>query len=106
MDLLPLNGPTPANDARLLGKARAIGVRHGFDYTDDGAVTALPAERRRNLERIQRCPLVWSGAPFLMAAVIWPLLATAFPALAGDPLLSYAPAWPAGSAPLRELLEP
>ncbi|MGA5552177.1 hypothetical protein [Streptomyces pseudogriseolus] len=106
MDLLPLNGSTPANDARLLGKARAIGVRHGVDYTDDAAVTALPAERRRNSERIQRCPLVWSGALFLMAAVFWPLLATAFPALAGDPLLSYAPAWPAGSAPLRELLEP
>ncbi len=49
---------------------------------------------------------MWSGALFLMAAVFWPLLATAFPALAGDPLLSYAPAWPAGSAPLRELLEP
>lgn len=93
-ELLPLSGSTLASDARLLEKVRAIGVRHGVDYTDDAAVTALLAERRRTLERIQRGPLVWWGALFLTAAVFWPLLASAFPALAGDPLLSYAPTGP------------
>ncbi len=105
MDLLPLNGSTPANDARLLGKARAIGVRHGFDYTDDGAVTALP----RNGAVIWNAfsAALWCGrAPSSSwrpsSGRCWQRLSP----LAGDPLLFYAPAWPAGSAPLRELLEP
>ncbi|MER7865888.1 hypothetical protein ABTZ90_02260 [Streptomyces cellulosae] len=93
-ELLPLNGSTLANDARLLEKVRAIGVRHGFDYTDDAVVTELLAERRRTLERIQRGPLVWSGALLLTAAVIWPFLAPTIPELADDPVLSYAPAGP------------
>ncbi|MEY9486983.1 hypothetical protein RKD26_002777 [Streptomyces calvus] len=91
---LPLNGSVLANDARLLEKARVIGARCGVDYTDDAAVTALLTERRRTLERIQRGPLVWWGALVLLAAVVWPFLAPAIPALADDPVLSYAPAGP------------
>ncbi|MFD7765384.1 hypothetical protein [Streptomyces sp. NPDC059787] len=93
-ELLPLNGSTLANDPRLLEKVYAIGARHGMDYTDDTAVTALLTERRRTLERIQRGPLVWPGALTLAAAVVWPLLAPRVPGLADNPVLSYAPAGP------------
>ncbi|MFB7075643.1 hypothetical protein ACFCX2_42820, partial [Streptomyces sp. NPDC056290] len=67
---LPLNGSTLANDARLLEKVHATGVRHGIDYTDDAVVTELLTERRRTLERIQRGPLVWWFALTLTAAVL------------------------------------
>ncbi|MFE2277003.1 hypothetical protein ACFXAE_06995 [Streptomyces sp. NPDC059454] len=93
-ELLPLNGSTLANDPRLLEKVHATGARHGIDYTNDAAVTELLTERRRTLERMQSGPLAWSGALVLAAAVVWPLLAPRVPALADDPVLSYAPAGP------------
>lgn len=91
---LPLNGSALANDARLLEKVHATGVRHGIDYTDDAVVTELLTERRRTLERIQRGPLVWWFALTLTAAVLWPIVAPDIPELADNPVLSYAPAGP------------
>ncbi|MFI5687693.1 hypothetical protein [Streptomyces sp. NPDC051636] len=85
--LLPLNGATLATDPRVLSAAREIGTRCGVDYTDDAAVTALLAERRRALDATQRGPLVWLGGLTLTAGALLPFLSPALPAQAAKAAL-------------------
>ncbi|MFH8442588.1 hypothetical protein ACH4D3_15340 [Streptomyces sp. NPDC018026] len=94
MDLLPVNGAALSADPRAAEVIRAVGTRHGVDYTDDMAVTALLAERRQALQATQRGPLVWLGGSTLTLGVVWPFLGPTIPALAGDPILAAAPAGP------------
>ncbi|MET8447732.1 hypothetical protein [Streptomyces sp. NPDC005209] len=79
MELLPLNGTTLASDPRVLEAARTAGARHGIDYTDDAAVTALLTERRRAMESAQRGPLIWVGGLTLTAGAVLPFLSSALP---------------------------
>ncbi|MEU1298542.1 MULTISPECIES: hypothetical protein [Streptomyces] len=74
---LPLEGAALASDPRLLTAVRAIGTRHGLDYTDDSAVTALLTERRGALRSAERGPLVWLGALALVIALLLPFAASA-----------------------------
>ncbi|MFJ6690115.1 hypothetical protein [Streptomyces sp. NPDC091294] len=53
MSLLPVRGAALRSDARVREAARDIGARHGVDYTDDAAVTALLTERRKALGYIR-----------------------------------------------------
>ncbi|MER5194591.1 hypothetical protein ACWD3J_32615 [Streptomyces sp. NPDC002755] len=94
MALLPVSRATLESDARVLAAVRAIGERHGVDYTDDAAVSELLAERRRALEATRHGPLVWVGGLTLVAGVLWPFMAQLVPALAERLPLSYAPAGP------------
>ncbi|AOW88482.1 MULTISPECIES: hypothetical protein [Streptomyces] len=94
VDLLPVSGAALSADPRALAAVRTVGTRHGVDYSDDTAVTALLAERRRAVEATQRGPLVWLGGSTLTVGVIWPFLAPILPAFAGKPVLVYAPAGP------------
>ncbi|MEU8732968.1 hypothetical protein AB0C68_26730 [Streptomyces tendae] len=72
MGLLPVSGAALRADARVREAARGIGARHGVDYTDDEAVTALLTERRRSLEREQRRPAAYLGLLTLMAGMFLP----------------------------------
>lgn len=85
--LLPLNGATLTADRRVLTAVRAIGARHGVDYTDDAAVTALLTDRRRALEATRRGPLVWLGGLTLTAGTLLPCLYPALPAQAAKAVL-------------------
>ncbi|MGW7409606.1 hypothetical protein ACWGI9_38940 [Streptomyces sp. NPDC054833] len=82
--LLPLNSTTLASDPRVLTAARELGARHGVDYTDDAAVTALLAERRRAMESAQRGPLAWLGGLALTAGALLPFLSSALPDRAAE----------------------
>ncbi|WP_217140643.1 hypothetical protein [Streptomyces sp. AC627_RSS907] len=81
MDLLPVNGAALAVDPRALEAVRAIGLRHGFDYTDDAAVTALLAERRKTVTAEQRQPAAWLGMLALTAGLLLPCVVPMVPAL-------------------------
>ncbi|WP_055418976.1 hypothetical protein [Streptomyces pactum] len=81
MDLLPVNGAALASDPRALEAVRAVGARHGVDYTDDAAVTALLAERRRAMEAEQRRPAAWLGVLALTAGLLLPCVVPMVPAL-------------------------
>ncbi|MFH8704957.1 hypothetical protein [Streptomyces rubrogriseus] len=72
MGLLPVSGATLRADARVREAARGIGARYGVDYTDDAAVTALLAERRKSLETEQRRPAAYLGLLTLMAGMFLP----------------------------------
>ncbi|CCK28226.1 putative membrane protein [Streptomyces davaonensis JCM 4913] len=78
-NLLPVNGATLSADPRVLEAARTSGARHGMDYTDDKAVTALLAERQRAMGATQRGWLAWIGGLTLTAGVILPFTVTALP---------------------------
>ncbi|WP_240436535.1 hypothetical protein [Streptomyces sporangiiformans] len=93
-ELLPVNAGALSADARVLPSVRAIGARHGFDYTDDAATAAMLAERRRALRACERGPLVWLGALALSAGVVWPILGPVVPAFSGKPVLAFGPAGP------------
>ncbi|MFE1014081.1 hypothetical protein ACFW4M_22645 [Streptomyces sp. NPDC058794] len=82
MGLLPVNGAALAADARALAAVRAISTRHGFDYTDDDAVTVLLAERRRALTAEQRRPAATLGVLALTAGLLLPCAVPMVPALA------------------------
>ncbi|MFF4277058.1 hypothetical protein [Streptomyces sp. NPDC001536] len=94
--LLPIGGVALASDPRVAEAVRAIGTRTGVDYTDDRAVTALLAERRRAATAAQHGPLAWAGGIALLACVVWPFVAVSVPslgpkaALAAGPLLILA----------------
>ncbi|MDT9700823.1 hypothetical protein [Streptomyces sp. P17] len=75
----PISGALLATDARVLAAAHAIGARHGVDYTNDAAVTALFAERQRAMRATQRGWLAWMGGLTLTAGVILPVTATELP---------------------------
>ncbi|MFJ8085060.1 hypothetical protein ACIQ6Y_31135 [Streptomyces sp. NPDC096205] len=77
--LLPIGGATLATDTRVLDAVRAIGARYGVDYTNDKAVTALLAERRRAVRATQRGWFAWIGGLALTAGVVLPMLSTALP---------------------------
>ncbi|MFK4544727.1 hypothetical protein RKD29_004323 [Streptomyces tendae] len=94
MELLPVNEAALSADPRAAEAIRAVGTRHGIDYADDMAVTAMLAERRQALQATQRGPLVWLGGSTLILGVVWPFLGPMVPALAGDPILAAAPAGP------------
>ncbi|MFB6551418.1 hypothetical protein [Streptomyces sp. NPDC056405] len=81
MDLLPVNGAALASDPRALEAIRAVGVRHGVDYTDDAAVTVLLAERRRAMAAEQRQPAAWLGMLALTAGLLLPCVVPMAPAL-------------------------
>ncbi|MGW5637094.1 hypothetical protein [Streptomyces sp. NPDC003832] len=84
-NLLPVNGSTLASDPRVLEAARAIGARHGVDYTDDEAVTALFTERQRALRATRRSWLAWTGGLALTVGVTLPFLTTPMPDRAAKP---------------------
>lgn len=94
--LLPIGGAALASDPRVAEAVRAIGARTGVDCTDDRAVTALLAERRRAATAAQHGPLAWAGGIALLACVVWPFVAVSVPslgpkaALAAGPLLILA----------------
>ncbi|WP_217170174.1 hypothetical protein [Streptomyces sp. AC512_CC834] len=95
MDLLPVNGAALSADPRAAEAIRAVGTRHGVDYTDDAAVTALLAERRQALQATQHGTLIWLGGSTLIMGVVWPFIGPILPAFAGkDPFLVAAPAGP------------
>ncbi|MGW4572815.1 hypothetical protein [Streptomyces tendae] len=94
MELLPVNAAALSADPRAAEAIRAVGARHGIDYADDVAVTAMLAQRRQALQATQRGPLTWLGGSALILGVVWPFLGPMVPALAGDPILAAAPAGP------------
>ncbi|MFC9463365.1 hypothetical protein [Streptomyces coelicoflavus] len=69
------------SDTRVREAARDIGARYGVDYTDDAAVTALLAERRKSLETEQRRPAAYLGLLTLMAGMFLPFGIPLSPAL-------------------------
>ncbi|KPC88615.1 hypothetical protein ADL35_04175 [Streptomyces sp. NRRL WC-3753] len=81
MGLLPVSGAALRSDTRVREAAREIGARYGVDYTDDVAVTALLAERRRSLETAQRRPTAYLGLLTLMAGMFLPFGIPLSPAL-------------------------
>ncbi|WCN02573.1 hypothetical protein [Streptomyces sp. M92] len=81
MDLLPVNGAALAADARALAAVQAISTRHGFDYTDDAAVTVLLTERRQALTAEQRRPAATLGVLALTAGLLLPCAVPIVPAL-------------------------
>ncbi|MFC8345920.1 hypothetical protein [Streptomyces sp. NPDC057280] len=80
-DLLPIGGAALASDLRVLAAARAIGARTGVDYTNDTAVSALLAERRKAAHDAQYRPLAWLSGLMMAAAVVWAVVALDVPAL-------------------------
>ncbi|MFE5599909.1 hypothetical protein ACFQ8O_12055 [Streptomyces coelicoflavus] len=89
-----MNGAALSADPRAAEAIRAIGTRHGVDYTDDAAVTAMLAERRQALQATQRGPLVWLGGLTLTVGIVWAFIGPVLPAFADDPVLAAAPAGP------------
>ncbi|EHN76473.1 hypothetical protein SMCF_4048 [Streptomyces coelicoflavus ZG0656] len=81
MGLLPVSGAALRSDTRVREAARDIGARYGVDYTDDAAVTALLAERRKSLETEQRRPAAYLGLLTLMAGMFLPFGIPLSPAL-------------------------
>ncbi|MDI6519190.1 hypothetical protein QMA61_23680 [Streptomyces coelicoflavus] len=81
MGLLPVSGAALRSDTRVREAARDIGARYGVDYTDDAAVTALLAERRKSLETEQRRPAAYLGLLTLMAGMFLPFAIPLSPAL-------------------------
>ncbi|MEU5580399.1 hypothetical protein ABZ791_14665 [Streptomyces huasconensis] len=93
--LLPLSRATLASDPRLLATVREIGVRRGFDYTDDAATAALLEERRKAVHRSGAGAPGWIGALLIVAGILWPLFSPMVPALSGKPpALLFGPAAP------------
>ncbi|MDT0614231.1 hypothetical protein [Streptomyces lancefieldiae] len=74
MDLLPVNGAALAADPRAAEAIRAVSARHGVDYMDDGAVSALLAERRRALEAKRRHPSAWLAVLTLTVGLLLPFV--------------------------------
>ncbi|MFH8560328.1 hypothetical protein [Streptomyces sp. NPDC017988] len=93
--LLPLSHATLASDPRLLAAVRGIGVRRGFDYTDDAATAAMLEERRKAVHRAGTGAPGWIGALLIVAGVLWPLFFPMVPAMSGKPrALLFGPAVP------------
>ncbi|MCF2128604.1 hypothetical protein L1I79_19495 [Strepomyces sp. STD 3.1] len=74
MDLLPVNGAALAADPRAAEAIRAVSARHEVDYLDDGAVSALLAERRRALDAERRHPSAWFGMLALTVGLLLPFV--------------------------------
>ncbi|MZE68524.1 hypothetical protein [Streptomyces sp. SID5789] len=74
MDLLPVNGAALAADPRAAEAIRAVSVRHEVDYMDDGAVSALLAQRRRAMEGERRHPSAWLGILALTVGLLLPVV--------------------------------
>ncbi|WP_432081101.1 hypothetical protein [Streptomyces sp. WAC 04229] len=74
MDLLPVNGAALAADPRAAEAIRGVSSRHGVDYTDDGAVSALLAERRRAMDAERRHPSAWLGILALTVGLLLPFV--------------------------------
>ncbi|MFD0251895.1 hypothetical protein ACFVGX_13360 [Streptomyces sp. NPDC127113] len=72
MDLLPVNGAALGADPRAAEAIGAVSARHGVDYMDDGAVSALLAERRRAMEGERRHPSAWLGILALTVGLLLP----------------------------------
>ncbi len=91
-----MSGAALSEDARLLAHVRDIGTRPGidFDYTDDAATAELLERHRRAVAAAEHGPAMWLGALILVAAVVWPFVGSALPALDGRPELAFAPAGP------------
>ena len=93
--LLPVTRAALASAPGLLVAVREIGVRRGFDYTDDAATATLLKERRRAVGRVSTSAPVWLGCLAVVAAVVWPFVSPGDPALAGKPpAVLYGPALP------------
>ncbi|MFI8206082.1 hypothetical protein [Streptomyces sp. NPDC085937] len=90
----PLGGAALAADARLLEKVRGVSARTGVDYTDDAALSELLVRHRRAVDGASRGPVGWIGGLALVTGVMWPFVGHMVPAMAGNPLLAYAPAGP------------
>jgi hypothetical protein len=89
--LLPIGGAALASDARVLEAVRATGARTGVDYTDDQAVTALLAERRKAAHAAQHRPMAWVAGLALVAVVCWVVTAASVPALGPKMALTAGP---------------
>lgn len=89
--LLPIGGAALAAHPQVLGAVHAISARTGFDYTDDAAVHALLAERRRAANAAQHRPLAWLGGLALAAGVTWPVVAMSSPSLGPRMALTAGP---------------
>ncbi|MEU8953822.1 hypothetical protein AB0C93_05915 [Streptomyces sp. NPDC048518] len=93
--LLPVTRAALASDPGLLVAVREIGVRRGFDYTDDAATATLLKERRKAVGRVGTSAPVWLGCLAVVAAAGWPFVSPGVPALAGKPpAVLYGPALP------------
>lgn len=89
--LLPIGGAALASHPQVLGAVHAISTRAGFDYTNDAAVHALLAERRRAANAAQHRPLAWLGGLALAAGVTWPVVAVSSPSLGPRMALTAGP---------------
>ncbi|MEU1120752.1 MULTISPECIES: hypothetical protein [unclassified Streptomyces] len=93
--LLPVTRAALASAPGLLVAVREIGVRRGFDYTDDAATATLLKERRKAVGRVSTSAPVWLGCLAVVAAAVWPFVSPGVPALAGKPpAVLYGPALP------------
>ena len=88
MDLLPVNGAALAADPRAADAIGAVSARHGVDYTDDGAVSALLAERRRAMEGERRHPSAWLGILALTVGLLLPVVAPTIRSLSEHRLIA------------------
>ncbi|MFI7350573.1 hypothetical protein ACIBSR_30530 [Streptomyces sp. NPDC049936] len=88
MDLLPVNGAALAADPRAAEAIRAVSARHEVDYMDDGAVSALLAERRRALDAQRRHPSAWLGILALAAGLLLPVVASTIRTLSEQRLIA------------------
>ncbi|MGW8742969.1 hypothetical protein [Streptomyces sp. NPDC055794] len=88
MDLLPVNGAALAADPRAAEAIRAVSARHEVDYMDDGAVSALLAERRRALDAQRRHPSAWLGILALTAGLLLPVVASTIRTLSEHRLIA------------------
>ncbi|MDN3024808.1 hypothetical protein [Streptomyces sp. S.PB5] len=89
--LLPIGGAALASDPRVRTAVHAIGARTGVDYTNDEAVRALLADRRRAANRAQHRPMAWLGGLALAAAATWPVVAMGVPSLGPKAALTAGP---------------
>ncbi|MDQ0405596.1 hypothetical protein OIE75_21860 [Streptomyces sp. NBC_01723] len=88
MDLLPVNGAALAADPRAAEAIGAVSARHGVDYMDDGAVSALLAERRRAMEGERRHPSAWLGILALTVGLLLPFVASTIRTLSEHRLIA------------------
>lgn len=88
MDLLPVNGAALAADPRAAEAIRAVSARHEVDYMDDGAVSALLADRRRAMEGERRHPSAWLGILALTAGLLLPVVASTIRTLSEHRLIA------------------
>ncbi|MFE1992823.1 hypothetical protein [Streptomyces parvulus] len=77
-----------AADPRAAAAIRAVSARHGVDYLDDGAVSALLAERRRALDAQRRHPSAWLGILALTAGLLLPVVASSVRTMSEQSLIA------------------